>query len=105
MREICTSGSVRGEGGNILTYSASLPLERCEICVEGLAALHETGRLTLLGDLVPLADQRAFDAALAPLRQSECRVGGDVAIPTPHSPGRADFPHPVLHERDSLAAA
>jgi len=22
MREICTSGSVRGEGGNILTYSA-----------------------------------------------------------------------------------
>jgi Phosphoesterase family len=34
-----------------------------------------------------------------------CRVGGDVAIPTPHSPGRADFPHPVLHERDSLAAA
>ena len=34
-----------------------------------------------------------------------CRVGGDVAIPTPHRPGRADFPHPVLHERDSLAAA
>src|SRR5438034_4827064 len=23
MREICTSGSVRGEGGNILTYSAA----------------------------------------------------------------------------------
>jgi hypothetical protein len=23
MREICTSGSVRGEGGNTLTYSAS----------------------------------------------------------------------------------
>jgi hypothetical protein len=22
MREICTSGTVRGEGGNILTYSA-----------------------------------------------------------------------------------
>src|SRR6516162_6082669 len=38
MREICTSGSARGEGGNILTYSAVLPLERCEICVEGLAA-------------------------------------------------------------------
>jgi hypothetical protein len=59
----------------------------------------------LFGDLAPLADQRAFDAALAPLGRSECRVGGDVAIPTPHSPGRADFPHPVLHERDSLAAA
>src|SRR5208337_3847863 len=28
-----------------------------------------------------------------------CRVGGDVAIPTPHRPGRAGFPHPVLHER------
>jgi hypothetical protein len=71
----------------------------------GLDALHKAGRLAFLGDLAPLADQRAFDAALAPLRCCECRVGGDVAIPTPHSPGRADFPHPVLHERDSLAAA
>lgn len=26
-----------------------------------------------------------------------CRVGGDVAIPAPHRPGRADYPHPVLH--------
>jgi hypothetical protein len=33
------------------------------------------------------------------------RVGGDVAIPTPHRPGRAGFPHPVLHARASLAAA
>ena len=31
-----------------------------------------------------------------------CRVGGDVAAPTPHRPGRADFLHPVLHERASL---
>src|SRR5215213_5293366 len=34
-----------------------------------------------------------------------CRVGGDVAIPAPHRPGRADFPHPVLQERGSLTAA
>jgi hypothetical protein len=27
-----------------------------------------------------------------------CRVGGDVVIPTPHRAGRADFPHPILHE-------
>jgi len=33
-----------------------------------------------------------------------CRVGGDVAAPTPHRPGRAGFPHPVLHERASLTA-
>jgi len=33
------------------------------------------------------------------------RVGGDVAIPTPHRPGRAGFPHPVLHGRVSLALA
>src|SRR3954464_3269854 len=32
------------------------------------------------------------------------RVGGDVAIPAPHRPGRADFPHPVLQERASLPA-
>jgi hypothetical protein len=37
-------------------------------------------------------------------RHALCRVGGDVTIPTPHSPGRAAFPHPVLHGRASLAA-
>ena len=39
--------------------------------LEGLVALHETGRLTFFGDLASLSDQRAFDAALAPLRRSE----------------------------------
>jgi hypothetical protein len=34
-----------------------------------------------------------------------CRVGGNVAIPTPHRPGRAGFPHPVLHARGSLVTA
>ena len=34
------------------------------------------------------------------LTQALCRVGGDVAAPTPHRPGRADSPHPVLHERE-----
>jgi len=32
------------------------------------------------------------------------RVGEDVASLTPHSAGRADFPHPVLHGRASLTA-
>ena len=73
--------------------------------LKGLAALHEAGRLTFFGDLAPLAEKRDFDAALAPLRRSDCRVGGDVAIPTPHRPGRAAFPHPVLHGRVSLALA
>src|SRR5271165_4893427 len=36
MREICTSGSVRGEGGNILTYSAVLSPQRRETRGEGL---------------------------------------------------------------------
>ena len=39
--------------------------------LEGLAVLHEANRLAFFGDLAPLADQRAFDAALAPLRRSE----------------------------------
>ncbi len=73
--------------------------------LEGLADLHEAGRLAFFGDLAPLADRRAFAAALAPLRYCECRVGGDVAIPTPHRPGRAGFPHPVLHGRVSRALA
>jgi hypothetical protein len=73
--------------------------------LEGLAALHAAGRLAFFGDLAPLADNNAFAAALAPLRRCECRVDGDVAVPIPHRPGRAEFPHPVLHDRDSLAAA
>ena len=37
--------------------------------LEGLAALHKAGRLAFFSDLAPLADQRAFAAALAPLRR------------------------------------
>jgi hypothetical protein len=39
--------------------------------LEALAALKEAGRLDFSGDLAHLADKRAFDAALAPLRHSE----------------------------------
>jgi hypothetical protein len=42
--------------------------------LEGLDALHKAGRLVFLGDLASLADQRAFDAALAPLRRSKRSV-------------------------------
>ena len=37
MREICTSGSVRGEGGNILTYSALCLAGGREVAPEGTA--------------------------------------------------------------------
>jgi Putative transposase/Transposase zinc-binding domain len=39
--------------------------------LDGLAALCDAGRLAFFGDLAPLADKDAFDAALAPLRRSE----------------------------------
>ena len=39
--------------------------------LEGLAALHEAGRLAFFGDLAPLADKSAFDATLASLRRAE----------------------------------
>jgi Putative transposase/Transposase zinc-binding domain len=39
--------------------------------LDGLAALHAADRLAFLGDLAPLADQRAFNAALTPLRRCE----------------------------------
>ena len=39
--------------------------------LEGLAALHMAGRLAFLGDLAPLADQRAFDAVLTRARRTE----------------------------------
>ena len=44
------------------------------------------------------------DRIPGPIIEAACRVGGDVAAPTPHRPGRADFPHPVLHGRASLGA-
>jgi transposase len=37
-----------------------------------------------------------------PVTLAFCRVGGGVAIPAPHRPGRADFPHPVLRAQASL---
>jgi len=71
----------------------------------GLIELHAAGRLRFFSDHAGLSDLRAFTRHLAPLRKKNCRVGGDVAAPTPHRPGRADFPHPVLHERDLPTAA
>jgi hypothetical protein len=73
--------------------------------LEKLTAAYDAGHLHFFGDHAGLAKPEAFGAYLMPLRRTECRVGGDVAIPTPHRPGRADFPHPVLHERDLPAEA
>jgi len=70
-----------------------------------LQAAFVASELHFSGTLAALAAPNAFAERLDTLRAVECRVGGDVAIPTPHRPGRADFPHPVLHERDLLAAA
>jgi hypothetical protein len=67
--------------------------------LEKLAAAHGARLLHFFGDHAHLNGALAFAAYLAPLRRGECRVGGDVAIPTPRRPGRADFPHPVLHGR------
>jgi Putative transposase/Transposase zinc-binding domain len=42
--------------------------------LEGLTALKEAGKLAFFGDLAPLADKDAFEAALAPLRRSQWAV-------------------------------
>jgi predicted Zn-ribbon and HTH transcriptional regulator len=73
--------------------------------LERLTAAYQAGRLQFFADQAALAEPEAFKAQLATLQKIECRVDGGVAVPIPHRPGRADFPHPVLHERDSLAAA
>ena len=39
--------------------------------LEGLAALHHAGGLAFFGDLAALADEGAFEAAIAPLRRAE----------------------------------
>jgi len=70
-----------------------------------LTELHHAGRFAFFGAQAELADRRRFLRHLAPVRKKRCRVDGDVAAPIPHRPGRADFPHPVLHERGLLTAA
>ena len=70
-----------------------------------LVAAHRAGRLEFFGVHARLDDIRAFKAYLAPLRKSDCRVGEDVTILTPHRSGRANFQHPVLHGRALLAVA
>ena len=73
--------------------------------LERLTAVYQAGRLQFFADQAALAEPAAFKAQLATLQKIECRVDGDVTVPIPRRPGRADFPHPVLHERASLAAA
>jgi Transposase zinc-binding domain/Putative transposase len=73
--------------------------------LERLQAAFEARDLNFFGELAHLGEPAAFARYLGPVKQVACRVDGDVAVPIPHRPGRADFPHPVLHERDSLAAA
>jgi hypothetical protein len=76
-----------------------------EVFMARLRAAFAAGELRFSGALAALAEPAVFAGCVADLSGVECRVGGGVAIPTPHRPGRADFPHPVLHERGSLAAA
>ena len=72
---------------------------------QALERAFTAGQLVFFGAMAHLQERDALQRYLVPIRRVECRVGGDVAVPTPHRPGRADFPHPVLHERDLLAAA
>jgi metallo-beta-lactamase family protein len=56
------------------------------------AASRELSRLVLL-DSAHLQEEEA-----AWRTRGHRRVDGDVAAPIPRRPGRAEFPHPVLHE-------
>ena len=82
-------------------------LSRCyrRLFLEHLRTAFDAGGLTFYGELTRLHDPAEFAQYLKPLANIPCRVGGDVAIPTPRRPGRAGFPHPVLHGRVSLALA
>jgi Transposase zinc-binding domain/Putative transposase len=51
--------------------------------LDRLAALNQAGRLAFFGDLAPLADKSAFDAALAP-----CAGPSGSSTPSGPSPGR-----------------
>jgi site-specific recombinase XerC len=76
--------------------------------LEQLLAAYLAGQLQFFGNQAALADPKAFEDHLAPLHKTECRIGGDVAAPTHHRSGRADFPHKMgcaTFYADALLAA
>ncbi|MEY9127108.1 hypothetical protein ABH994_005418 [Bradyrhizobium yuanmingense] len=60
------------------------------------------------GGILQVDGYAGYNRLIAPdrvgpnIQLAYCRVGGDVANPAPHRPGRADYPHPVLHAQASL---
>jgi hypothetical protein len=62
------------------------------------AGWHMTGKLDVPANISIIA-LPAKCPELNPV-ENICRVGGGVTAPTPHRPGRADFPHPVPQGRD-----
>ena len=69
---------------------------------EGVAGLlRDKTRPSRIPPLDPEVAARAhpYPSRIPSHRVTSGRVSGDVAVPTPHRPGRADFPHPVLHGR------
>jgi hypothetical protein len=88
MREICTSGSVRGGGDNVPTYSAALMAGRREVAQEG-APVSEWRAVTEEGKPAGVMerDQSGEEQAAEQLaqdahRQEERRLRGDPALPT-----------------------
>jgi transposase len=69
---------------------------------------HPRRHLVDYGGILQADAFAGFNALYDPRRKPEaiteaaCRVGGAVADPAPHRPGRADFPHPVPRARASL---
>jgi len=77
-------------------YSPDRRGEHAQAFLEGFSGVMQADAFSGFGQLY------APDRPAGAITEAACRVGGDVAIPAPHRPGRADFPHPVLQERALL---
>jgi hypothetical protein len=92
MREICTSGSVRGEGGNILTYSAVLLPQRREMGSESPPIAHpieiaeegQPARRVGVGE--PGQEEPPEQAREHPHRQQEAGSARNPACPVERDP-------------------
>jgi len=76
-------------------YSEDRKGEHPATHLKGFRGLLQVDGYAGFGSLVKAATDGGVQLAF-------CRVGGDVSVPTPHRPGRADFPHPVPQGRASL---
>src|SRR6266566_3012626 len=108
MRPVLDPGRGRTKTGRLWSYArddrpwqGSLPPAVAYVYSENRQGVHPRSHLAEFTGVLQVDGYTGFnrlsgERPAGSVELAFCRVGGDVAIPAPHRPGRADYPHPVL---------